>query len=195
MKYGAYGVIHAILGNSEGLIGGHRNTGIPDNLPYAVGLIGPRRSLAGAITPVGFGLYDLARNFPEQKRLGEDVIWEVKGGRPLSAGLLYDVNGDGKEEFLVAGRDGFISVISADGKWIENRLIGEDVLDMAVIGTGAEASYLLATEGGLCVYGADWRLRGRQPGRYAKLKVAECRERTLLAATEDGRLQLLKLVP
>ncbi|MEW6356039.1 MAG: VCBS repeat-containing protein [Planctomycetota bacterium] len=195
MKYGAFGVIHAIVGNAKGLIAEHRNTSIPDNLPYTVKRIQGKGALAGVITPVGFGLYDIAKNFPKQERSGADTVWEFRGGRPLSAGLLHDVSGDGRDEFFVAGRDGFVSVLSADGKWMENRLIGVEVLDMAAIGAGADTIYLLAAEDGLCVYGADWVLRGKQPGRYTKLTVADPKDRTVGAATDEGRLLLLKLAP
>jgi hypothetical protein len=192
MKYGQSGVIHVIVGGADGRIVGHRNTSIPDNLPYTVRLVGGEQSVACAITPTGYGAYDLARNFPEEKGTS-NVLGEVKGGTPLSAGLLHDIDGDGRAEFVVASRDGFLTIRSPGGDVEETRLIGEEVLDMAAVGAGREARLLLATPRGLLAYDREWRLESVTPGSYARVRAAGAGGRSVLAATEDGRLQMLRM--
>jgi len=192
MKYGAYGVVHVLLAAADGRIAGNRNTAIPDNLPYVHELVGPKKSLAAVITPTGFGLYDLSRNFPEQQRGGLNAVWAVTGGRPISAGLVHDLDGDGVEEFIAGGSDGFLSVFSQDGQSLRTVLVGDEVRDLAALGT---RDRLVATARGILVYDADWRLVAVEPGSYARLRVADPTRRTVLAATDDARLRLLQLPP
>ncbi len=195
MKYGAYGVMHVLVGSPAGLIVGHRNTSIPDNLPYAVELAGVRRNLACVITPVGSGVYDLARNFPEELR-GTNAalvtVWEQSGGRPLSAGLVADIDGKGQPELITAGRDGFVSVYTTEGQVLNTILLGVEIHDLAVLGRGADAVFVLATSAGLRVYNRTWRLLGLQPGCYLKIQAAPDR-RSFLAVTADARLQLWRM--
>ena len=165
---------------------------IPDHLPYVVELVGEKRTRAGVITPTGYGLYDLAVNFPKQQRRYGGV-WQARGSRPVSAGLVYDVDGDGKPEFLVGGRDGFLTVLSDEGKPIASRLMGGEVRGIAALGRSADVRYIVATDEGLRVFDSAWREVGREPGSYATVRVVDAARRHVLAITTDGRLRMLRL--
>ena len=194
MKYGAYGVIHALVANAKGEIVAHRNVGIPDNLPYVVKLLGPKRSLAGVVTPTGYGLYDLAKNFPKQQGGWASLsAWQSRGGRPIAAGLLHDLDGDGTQEYLLGGRDGFVSVVAMNGDRLDSRLLGEEILGLAALGSGEALRVFAATAGGLHVFDSAWRLVGAEPGPFAGVWAHPAGGRSILAATRDGRLRMLKL--
>jgi hypothetical protein len=186
MKYGS-------VAGPDGLIVDQRRTSLPDNLPWVTELLGEARERAVVITPVGFGLYDLSANFPEQThRMGQDSgLWEVAGGRSISAGLVHDLDGDGEPEVIVGGADGFLSVFSLTGECRAVRLVGEAINALAAFGSGDSLALLVATDSGLSVYDNDWQVTGRAPRTYRRLEVADADERTLIAATADGRLELL----
>lgn len=193
MKYGAYGVIHALVADEDGMIAAHRNVGIPDNLPYVVELVGEKRTRAGVITPTGYGLYDLAENFPEQQRgWYQRSLWQSRGGRPVSAGLLHDIDGDGVKEYLLGGRDGFVTAIAMSGERLGSHLLGHEILGLSALEAGDRFRLFVATEGGLLVLDSDWCLIGAEPGAFAGVWPANASEGTVLAATQDGRLRMLK---
>ena len=195
MKYGAYGVLHVLTGGSDGLISGFRNTALPDNLPWVAHLVGAARRQAVVITPVGFGLYDMTVNFPEQtQRMGDpNGVWEVRGGRALSAGLVADVTGDGVEEVLVGGRDGFLSVFSLQGEALRVELVGEPVTGLATVKSGGDRRVVVGTDQRLIVYDAQWREVGGLDTPCPRLTAVDAQHSTVLAATPDGRLTLLRL--
>jgi len=194
MKYGAYGAIHALVADEQGLVAAHRNVGIPDNLPYVVELVGPQRSRVAVITPTGYGLYDLAENFPDQQRGWYDKsVWQSRGSRPVSAGLLHDIDGDGVKEYLVGGRDGFVTVIAMDGQRRGSRLLGYEVLGLSALGAGDRLRLFVATEAGLLVLDSDWNVVGAEPGHFTGVWPADADKGTVLAATQDGRLKMVKL--
>jgi hypothetical protein len=195
MKYGAFGVLHALIADADGMIAGDRRTSLPDNLPWVQELVGERRDQAVIITPVGFGLYDLSANFPEQQhRMGQpNGVWEVQGGRPVSAGLLHDLDGDGAPELVVGGSDGFLSLFSLDGECLSVRLIGEAVNDIAAVGAGDDLTLIVATDSGLTAWDRDWQVRAALRGGYTRLEMPDPGRSRLLAVTADGRLQLLEL--
>ena len=210
MKYGAFGVLHALIADADGMIAGDRRTSLPDNLPWVQELVGERRDQAVIITPVGFGLYDMSANFPQQThRAGQPSgVWEVQGGRPVSAGLLHDLDGDGAPEVIVGGSDGFLSVFSLGGECLSVRLIGEAVNDIAAVGAGDDLMLIVAIDSGLTAWDRDWQVRAMLPGGsrgeplpsaralpggYTRLEMADPVRCRLLAVTADGRLQLLEL--
>lgn len=165
----------AIAGDGEGI----REEGIrtPNGIAYLAEVLpgDPVRVALG--TSEGFGVYDAG---------ARSAVWEYLGGRPYSAGIVHDTNGDGEAELIIGGKDGFATEFSSQGEVVAAHLIGDAVRGLAVVGKGAESRYLVATDGGLRVYDAGWRPAGLLPGAYAHVVASEG---IVVAVTADGRVR------
>ncbi len=169
----------AIAGDAEGI----REDGIrtPNGIAYLAEILPGDTPRVALGTQEGFGLYDADAG---------DAIWEYMGGRPYSAGILHDTDGDGTPEFVMGGKDGFVTVVSQDGEAIAPHLIGDAVRDLAAVGEGDRSRYLVATDSGLRVYDARWHPAGLLPGAYAHIVAHGGLH---LAVTADGRIRHLAI--
>lgn len=155
---------------------------VPNGVAYVAELVDGDGVRAALGTQEGFGLYDLRSN---QK------VWEYAGGRPLSAGVVHDFDGDGVAEFYVGGRDGFISVFSLDtGEPLGTHLIGEAINDIAAVGSGPDSVFIVATPTALRAYDAGWQAIGMLAGEYVDIEPAGER---VTAMTADGRLRMVSM--
>ncbi len=88
------------------------------------------------------------------------LLWEFNTGDEVTAVSCCDVDGDGAEEAIVGSLSFNVYVIKGDGKCLWRRDLGTPVVDLCVVGKGAEARVCAATEEGrVCVLNAktgDW---------------------------------------
>ena len=150
---------------------------VPNGVAFLAELVAGDGIKAALGTQEGFGLYDLRTN---QK------VWERVGGRPLSAGLIHDADGDGVEEFYIGGKDGFVSVFSLAGEPVGTHLIGESVNDITAVGSGVNSVFVVATEAALRTYDPLWRCTGVLQGNTVHV---EPTGDAVIAMTADGRLR------
>ncbi len=167
-----------------------RQMAAPGGAPFAAQFLRQEPGCAAVIAPGGAGVYDL--NVAAHRHGGANARWESLG-RPVSAGLVHDTDGDGREDLLVGGRDGFLTVFSADGVPQRTVLVGEDVKGIQAFGSGTTLASVVATPGGLRVYDAQWIPQGAHADAYAGLVAYQPDQRRFLAVTEDARVQLWQL--
>jgi hypothetical protein len=165
-------------------------TVVPPGAPYVAELLKDKPGHAAIVAPGGAGVYNLIP--AEGKRGGFNALWESLN-RPLSAGLLYDVDGNGAAELLAGGRDGFVTVYSTDGIPLRTVLIGEEVKGLLALGKAETRRYIVATPRGLRVYDEGWKLLGVRPDDYARLSEFDPARRMFVAVTDDARIQLWRL--
>ena len=193
MKYGAYGALHVLGYGAEG-IAWHRSLSIPDNLPYALRLHREGQTLlAGVITPVGAGCYDLTgakdAKGPILRRRSK---WERKG-RPLSAGTVYVDPGTGALRFLVAACDNVIAHYDASSARLSAHQSNQTVRDVAVLFLHDAPVWIIATDDGLRAYRTDWNLLDVVPGNYARVSTIEATGVRILAITDQGVVECLDI--
>lgn len=163
---------------------------IPSGRPFVAQLLKERSGYAAIIAPGGVGVYNL--NMDKEKRAGSYASWESRS-RPLAAGLLHDIDGDGNAEILAGGRDGFITVYSLDGIPLKIALIGEDVKGILAFGFGKDICYIVSTPCGLRIYDENWTLIAKHADNYARLAAFDMARRTFIAVTDDARIQMWEL--
>jgi len=129
------------------------------------------RAKALVCTDNGVGLLNL-------KTLAYD--W-LKSVNPISDCLAADVNGDGKQEVVLAKEDGYLLVYSETGELLRSELIGEPVRAVAAVKTSEGKAALVAALPG--------RLVRFDPGS-GKQSVIAVGEYTKLAAAEGGSVLL-----
>ena len=155
---------------------------VPNGIAYVGELLDGEGIRAALGTQEGFGVYDLKSN---------EKVWEYVGGRPLSAGIIHDADGDGVAEFYVGGRDGFVSAFSVEtGEPLGTHLIGEGINDITAIGSAADSIFWVATDSALRAYNAQWQPIASLPGVYVDIEPAGGR---VAAMTGDGRLQMVTM--
>lgn len=167
----------------------HEYVLVPNGDPLCGEVLGSAGDRMAVISPGGFGLYKTQFGLRPRDR----AVWHHLGTRPISAGLLHDTNGDGQQELVIAGLDGFVAIHAmADGKAIEKHVIGDRVNDLILLTNRGRTSYLIATDHGLHVYDAKWQRVGTRAGAYVKLAVLDASAGTCVAVTEDGRVEILR---
>ncbi len=150
----------------------------------------PRLSVIG---PRGFGFYktDTGLSGSARYTLPE---WRQVFTRPISAGALADMNGDGKLDFAVGGSDGFISVFNRDDGRLLNRLaLGCPVRDMLRLATGGGARLVVATEADIRGYDRDLREIAVAPLTCLKLVSLRADQGRFAAFMRDGGMQIVEL--
>lgn len=162
-------------------------TAVPAGTPFVARLLENQPGYAAVIAPGGAGVYNL--NPGEAQRGGYNAVWE-SCNRPLSAGLVADIDGDGAPEILAGGRDGFVTIFDIQGVPSRSVLVGEEIKGILVFGAGKRARFVIATPRHLSVFDARWSPVGQRAGNYASLRSFRSGRGEFLAVTEDGQLQL-----
>ncbi len=162
-------------------------TAVPAGTPFVARLLENQPGYAAVIAPGGAGVYNL--NPGEAQRGGFNAVWE-SCNRPLSAGLVADIDGNGAPEVLAGGRDGFVTIFDIQGVPLRSVLIGEEIKGILVFGAGENARFVLATPRALRLYDAHWNPAGQRDGNYAGLRWFRSGRGEFLAVTEDGQMQL-----
>ena len=162
-------------------------TAVPAGAPFVAQLLEDQPGCVVVVAPGGAGVYNLDPS--KAKRGGFNAVWESRN-RPLSAGLVADIDGDGAPEVLVGGRDGFVTIFDVKGVCLRTVLIGEEVKGILALGAGESALFVLATPRALRIYDARWKPVGQRDGNYAELRWFRPGRGEFLAVTKDGQMQL-----
>ncbi len=154
----------------------------------------PRLAVIG---PRGFGLFQT-----DTKLTGMALytlpLWRHIYTRPISAGALADLDGAGRKDFVVGGRDGFLTVLhGADGTLRARVALGKPVLDVLAFGAGPAALLAVNTGDGILLCDGALNPVGTAAGAYGRLvKLRDAAgDRTLAAFGRDGALTILRVTP
>jgi len=119
------------------------------------------------------------------------LLWEFNTGDEVTAVTCADVDGDGAEEALVGSLSFNVYALKGDGRCLWRRDLGTPVVDLCMVGKGAEGRVCAASrEGRVCVLNAR---TGEWAAMYdlgaAPLRVAGGDgEPRLVATATDGNL-------
>ncbi len=150
----------------------------------------PRLSVIG---PRGFGFYKTDPNL-KGSAIYAIVLWSQLYTRPITAGALVDLNGDGKKDFLVGGEDGFISAFNRDdGQLLGRTALGKPVLDMVGFASASGPLLIVATDTDLRAYDANWQLAARASLACSKLAALPADQNSFVAFDRAGGLNIIKL--
>jgi hypothetical protein len=105
------------------------------------------------------------------KKLNFDWLLNVK---PINDCVIADIDGDGRQEVILAKQDGYVLIYSETGKLIESVLVGEQVRAIAAISSD---------DGGKTIVAA-------LPGRLVRFS-PDLTEWATIAAAEYHRLAVL----
>lgn len=118
----------------------------------------------------------------------EDWLWKVEGGTTVQACLAADVDGDGEEEVVVGGADGFVAAFGlTDGRRKGRLWAGAPVTGLAV--WPSSGLWAVGTRSAFLAVDARWRIVGARPTPVQCL--AGLGAEGVVVAGPDGRLTRL----
>ena len=118
----------------------------------------------------------------------EDWLWKVEGGTTIQACIAADVDGDGEEEVVVGGADGFVAAFGlTDGRRKGRLLAGAPVTGLAA--WPSLGLWAVGTRNGLLAVDTNWQIVGARP--IPVLHLGALGAGNVVVAGPDGRLTWL----